>query len=404
MKFYQTTLSNGLTVIAELRASAPSTAIGFFVRAGARDESPEISGVSHFLEHMMFKGTKKRDALQVTYDMAAIGAQANAFTSEENTVYYMHVLPEYLDDAAEILSDMLRPALDSAEFDTEKKVILEEIALYKDRPTHVLFESSVREYFSGHAAGNSVLGSTESVSGISVEQMRSYFDSRYSPANMVFAVTGNTTWEHVLELAEKHCSGWKGEAVGRERLPHNPVSSSKVMHRENLQMAHACLLTRAPSQESELRYSADVLTCILGDGSGSKTFWALIDKGLADSAYIDYEEMDHAGFVYGYVSAEPSRIEMVRDMLGKIMSEPLSFTEDDLTRAKTKIRTRLVLQGESTMRRLTAVGLEWIARGEYSPLEQELSRLAGVQRREIESLVSDYTFAPVTSVTMLPQA
>ena len=403
MKFHHTTLKNGLTIVAELRESAASTALGFFVRTGARDETPEVSGVSHFLEHMMFKGTPKRSALQVTYDMAAIGAQSNAFTSEENTVYYMHVLPEYLNDAAEILSDMLRPALDTEEFNTEKKVILEEIALYQDRPTHVLFENSVREFFAGHTAGNSVLGSTASVSAIQVEQMREYFNRRYSPANMVFAVSGKATWEQVLELAEKYCAHWTGEQVSRDRTHHVPKESSKVLTREGLQVAHACLLGSAPSQESELRYPGQILTCILGDGQGSKAYWALVDKGLADTAYIDIEEMDHAGFIYGYVSSSPDRIEEVRETLRGIMHTPLDFTDDELSRAKTKIRTRLVLQGESSMRRLMSVGLDWIARGRYSTLEEELSRLQQVDRKSIQKLVEEFSFSPTTTVTLLPQ-
>ena len=143
LKFKSTVLKNGLRVVGEQRSSAVSSALGFFVKTGARDEEADVSGVSHFLEHMMFKGTEKRSALDITYQLGAMGAQANAYTSEENTVYYAAVLPEYFSDALELLSDMLRPALTEEEFKVEKKVILEEIALYQDRPTHVLFEASV---------------------------------------------------------------------------------------------------------------------------------------------------------------------------------------------------------------------------------------------------------------------
>ncbi|MCC6952679.1 MAG: insulinase family protein [Deltaproteobacteria bacterium] len=403
MEFRQARLSNGMQVIGEIRPTAPSAAIGFFVQTGARDETPEVSGVSHFLEHMMFKGTAKRSALDVTYDLAKIGAQANAFTSEENTVYYMQILPEFISDGVELLSDMLRPALDETEFSTEKNVILEEIALYQDRPTHVLFEQSLRQHFAGHPAGNSVLGSTESVRALSASQMRTYFQNRYTAANIVFAVTGNANWDAVLELLDKHCGGWESHAVGRDRRPHVPTASTTTLRRDGLQMAHGCLIADGPSEQSEYRYAAGVLSCILGDSSGSKAYWDLVDKGLADAAHIDFEDMDHTGFVYGYVSAEPEKIEQVRDRLEAIMCEPLKFTDEDLVRALTKLRTRLVLQGESTMRRLMAVGLEWIARGRYRTLEEELARLKQVDRSEIQSLLSGISLRPITKVTLLPQ-
>ena len=143
MDFKKYTLENNLTLLGEVNPHAKSVALGFFVKTGARDETADVSGVSHFLEHMMFKGTEKRSALDVTYDLGNLGAQANAFTSEENTVYYASVLPEYFEDTLELLSDMLRPSLSQEEYDVEKKVILEEIALYQDHPMHILFEASM---------------------------------------------------------------------------------------------------------------------------------------------------------------------------------------------------------------------------------------------------------------------
>jgi predicted Zn-dependent peptidase len=174
----KTVLSNGLTVVGEPNPANVSAAIGFFVRTGSRDENEQESGVSHFLEHMMFKGTATRSAEDITFQLGNIGAQANAFTSEENTVYYGAVIPEHLPAMQELLSDMLRPAIDPDEFSTEKNVILEEIALYQDRPTHVLFEKAYRTFYGTHPVGNSVLGSTDSISALTYEQMRGYFERR----------------------------------------------------------------------------------------------------------------------------------------------------------------------------------------------------------------------------------
>ena len=402
LKFYETKLKNGLTVIGEQRESAVSAAVGFFVRTGARDESDEVSGVSHFLEHMMFKGTDKRTALDINYELGSMGAQSNAFTSEENTVYYAMVLPEYFENALELLSDMMRPKLDEGEFETEKKVILDEIALYKDRPSHVLFEAAMRQHFTGHPAGNSVLGTTESITALKQAQMKAYFDVRYAPNNIMLVAAGNFSWERLTELAEKYCGHWEPKEVGRVRIPRPPSTHSLELTKSPLNKSHVCLIADGPSATDPERFDAQVLTCILGDSSGSRLYWDLIDKGLADSASVDTDEMDSAGIVYGYVSAAPDRIDQVTEILRGVMETPLEFTDDDLERAKTKIRTRVVLQGESSLRRLLTVGLDWVYRGSYMTLEEDLKRYEAVSKGSIAKMLQKYSFKPVTHVRMVP--
>jgi len=402
LKFHQTKLSNGLTVIGEERAGAVSTAIGFFVKTGSRDESSEIAGVSHFLEHMMFKGTEKRDALKLTFDLAAIGAQANAFTTVESTVYYAAVLPEYLPNIFEILSDMMRSTLDQTEFDTEKKVILEEIALYKDRPSHVLFEEAMAQFYLGHKAGNSVLGSTESVSGITLEQMKSYFNSRYNPANMVLSVAGAFDWNEVLALAEKYCGAWKSEPVTRVYEAHTPAMRRIEKVKAGMNTVYVSLLAPGPSVQDDESYAMQVLATVLGDVSGSKLFWRLIDKGLCDNAYLEVEEMDQTGMVYAYASCSPENLAEVESALREIISAPLDFTDEELLRAKTKIRTRVVLQGESSMRRMISCGMEWLYEGTYTKLEDDLEKYLKVDRAAIKAALEKFPLSPLTEVILAP--
>ena len=401
-QFSKTELANGLTILGEYRASAKSVALGFFVRTGARDEQPEVAGVSHFLEHMMFKGTAKRSALDITYELGALGAQANAYTSEENTVYYLAVLPEFFSSALDLLCDMLRPALDPAEFSVEKNVILEEIAQYQDRPTHVLFERALREYFGQHPAGNSVLGSISSITALSAEQMRGYFDSRYTASNIVLVASGNFDWNRLVEETTRHTAGWPTDRVERKLDQPQPTPGNLTLNKDDLQMAHLMLIGTGPSAQEESRYAAHCLTSILGDSSGSRVFWELIDKGLVDSASIDNDEMDGTGMIYGYASMEPDRLDEVAGVLREIMTTPLKFNEDDLIRAKTKVGTRLVLQGESTMRRLMAVGMEWTYRKRYTALQQELEAFKKVTKKDIEKLLASYPMTPVTEVRLLP--
>src|SRR5687768_10605119 len=170
MTFHQHTLPNGLQLIGETSPAAKSVALGFFVRTGARDETPDVSGVTHFLEHMVFKGTPRRTALDVNRDFDRIGANYNAFTSEENTVFYAAILPEYLPQAADVLADILRPSLRTEDFDMEKKVIIEEIGMYDDQPMWSAYDRARKLYFAQHPLGNSVLGTAETITALTRDQ------------------------------------------------------------------------------------------------------------------------------------------------------------------------------------------------------------------------------------------
>src|SRR6202790_5178128 len=184
MPFHSHKLPNGLQIVGETSPSARSVALGFFVRTGARDESDEVSGVTHFLEHMVFKGTPRRTALDVNRDFDRIGAHYNAFTSEENTVFYAAILPEYLPQAVDILADILRPTLRDDDFDMEKNVIIEEIGMYEDQPMWSAYDAAKKLYFHDHALGNSILGTADSIRALKRDQMHAYFQRRYVPGNI----------------------------------------------------------------------------------------------------------------------------------------------------------------------------------------------------------------------------
>src|SRR4051794_38935998 len=205
MRFHQTVLENGLQVVAELNDQARSVASGFFVKAGSRDEAPEVAGVSHFLEHMVIKGTPRRDALAVNRDFDRVGAKHNAQTSEEDTFYHVTCLPEYLPPAFEVLSDILRPTLRVEDFETEKQVIIEEIRMYLDNPMSVAYEAAKAAHYDGHPLGNSILGTVDSIGAMTAARMRNYFARRYSPANIVLAFAGKGQWEPLVEMARANC-------------------------------------------------------------------------------------------------------------------------------------------------------------------------------------------------------
>src|SRR5271154_3438377 len=185
MPFHSEKLPNGLQIIGESSPSARSVAVGFFVRTGSRDETPEVCGVTHFLEHMVFKGTTRRTAFDVNQDFDRIGADYNAFTSEENTVFHAAVLPEYLPQAVDILADILRPSLREEDFDMEKKVIINEIGRYEDMPMWSAYDHAKKNYFDDHMLGNSILGTPTSITDLKRDQMYEYFRRRYVAPNII---------------------------------------------------------------------------------------------------------------------------------------------------------------------------------------------------------------------------
>lgn len=400
----QETLANGLHIIAEYHPQAKSSSLGFFVRTGARDESPRESGVSHFLEHMMFKGTAKRNALEITFQLGNIGAQANAFTSEENTVYYASVMPKYFSAAQELLSDMLRPAIDPAEFETEKKVILEEIALYQDRPQFYLFEHATKDYFGDHSAGNSVLGSQQSIADLKRDEMAEYFRRRYSADNITLVASGNFDWRAFFSDAKKYCANWQAFAPQRDAVPYTGNKIRKVYKKKNLTQVHLLFVCPGASAEQEERYAMSLLATMLGDSSGSRFYWELIDSGLADSAGADNDEKQGTGCFMAYASTELKNAPKVEQVMRDILDTPLEFSDADLERAKNKVLTRVVLGGELPMGRLMALGNEWLYRKRIHSLRETIEKVRALSRSDIERALKIYPLKKWAEFKLEPEA
>jgi predicted Zn-dependent peptidase len=404
MRFHHTVLENGLRVVAELNEQAHSVAAGFFVKTGSRDESTDVAGVSHFLEHMVFKGTPKRDALSVNRDFDRVGAKHNAQTSEEDTFYHVTSLPEYLPPAFEVLADILRPTLAEEDFETEKKVIIEEIRMYLDNPMSVAYEAAKSAHFGPHPLGQSILGTVESISALRVEQMREYFARRYSPSNIVLAFAGKTKWDQVLELARTHCAGWQGGETGRQAVRPRGTAAFQAILRAEDQQQTIIGVADAPSLESADRYAAQLLTTVLGDHTGSRLYWTLIDPGHADGVEVSYQDYNQAGAFFTFLSCEPGETQANLERIAEVYAETMSegFTEEELTQAKNKVLARSVLRSERPMGRLASLGFHWAYRGEYLSVEEELEAFSRVTRDDLRRVLDEWALLPMTIVSVGP--
>jgi len=405
MQFHRHVLPNGLQILGEVNPSALSTAVGFFVRTGSRDEVEAESGVSHFLEHMLFKGTERRTAFDVNRDFDRIGADNNAFTSEENTVYHASVLPEYLPDVVDVLADMLRPALRQEDFDTEKGVIQDEIVRYEVQPAWSTYDHARKIYFGKHPLGQSILGSKESIEALKREQMLDYFNRRYVGSNILAVAAGRFQWDAFVELISKHCSHWPSGASGRQNrtqaLGHGGIHA---IHRPKVMQEYVMMWAPAPPADSPLRYAAHILTSIIGDYIGSRLYWALVDPGHADSADMGYYEYDAAGAFITSYSCQPgkanSNLTRVADVLAEVQIK--GVTEEEVQLARTKLASREVRASERTFRRMLGVGRDWTYLGQYRTLDEEIDAIDSVTTDTIRELLRQYPLQQTTTVGLGP--
>lgn len=406
MSFHELRLDNGLQVIAELNDEVHSVAVGFFVRTGARDESPDMAGVSHFLEHMVFKGNERFAADDVNRIFDELGAKNNASTSEEVTLYYAAVLPEYLPRTGELLASLMRPGLRDADFQMEKQVILEEIGMYDDMPTFVAYEKAMGLHFEGHPLGNSILGTVESITALTADQMRRYHADRYHAGNITLVAAGRTSWESIVRLAESCCASWPSGTAHRTLGEIRPTNRTVAFVRDTNLQEHVMQVAAAPPARSPLRHAADLLAVIVGDDSGSRLYWELVDPGHAEVAELGYNEYDGSGAWMTYLSCAP---EQVGDGLARVRAVCDAVNRDGVTaaeieQARSKAMSRIVLRSERPMGRLAALGSNWLYRGEYLRVDEELAAYQSVTPAVIRALLEAYPLLGTTTVGVGPCA
>jgi len=398
--FREHTLSNGLEIVAECHDQAYSTALGFFVRTGARDETPEIAGVSHFLEHMVFKGTPTRSAEDVNRELDEIGSHSNAFTSEEHTVYYATVLPEYQEPAQRLLSDILRPSLRDDDFETEKQVILEEILKYEDQPPFGAHEKCMSAYFAAHPLGHSILGTAASITGLTPAAMRAYFQHRYCPANIALVAAGRVDFEHLVAVARECCGHWPAVPASRPTPRLQPQYPFQVITKESATQQYVVQIASGPSALDSDRYANRILATILGDDSGSRMFWELVDTGKAECASMGAYEFDDAGINMTFLSCAPEEAQQNLEKLREIQEQAVArgVTEQELQLAKSKIASHLVLKSERPGNRLFAVGGEWIQRRDYQTVKESLQGYLAVTLDDLHRVLERHP--PTTTATL----
>ena len=405
MPFLHERLDNGLDVIAETSDSAVSTSIGFFVMTGSRDESADLWGASHFLEHMVFKGTPDIPGDVINRRFDALGASVNAFTNEEDTVYYASVLPEQQSEAFELLARMMRPALREADFDTEKLVILEEIRMYDDQPPFGADDRCRAAFFGTHPLARSVLGSVESIRAMPVEAMRDYHRARYAPGTMVLAASGAVDFPTLVASARRLCGEWTAVPAAERVVPGPPRRAARPaterIARPAATLDYAVRMVAAPGEHHADRHAARLLALLLGDSSGSRLYWGLVDSGEAEQAACIHQEYLDAGLFVTQLSCDAADVDGLLARTGDIYAaaagggiEPAEFE-----RARNKLASRVVLGGERPRRRLFEVGLDWSHSRIYRSVADNLHIVEALSLDDIRRVLAEWPLdAPAATV------
>jgi predicted Zn-dependent peptidase len=409
MRFLHERLDNGLDVIAEVTDGGLSTSVGFFVRTGSRDETDDLWGASHFLEHMVFKGTADLSAEEINRRLDWMGASANAFTSEEDTVYHAAVLPSQQHEAVDLLARMMRPALRAEDFATEKLVILEEIRMYDDQPPFGADDRCRAAFFGGHPLARSVLGTVESIERLPVEAMREYHRRRYSPGNIVLAATGAVDFPALVESAKRLCGDWEPLPAPERRQSPSAASRDHVERivRPTATLEYAVRMSAGPSGDDDDRFAAKLLAVALGDHSGSRLYWSLVDSGEAEHASCHHHDFLDAGLMITQLSCDAADVEALLSRILDIYRDAAThgIGPAEFLQARNKLAGRVVLEGERPRRRLFHVGLEWAHGGLYRSVADNLRIVEGLTAEDLDRVLARWPLAgPGATVLAGPAA
>jgi len=385
-----TVLPNGIRVITEAVPAVRSVALGFWIGSGSRSESSPENGISHFIEHMLFKGTATRSAGQIAREVDAIGGNLDAFTGREMVGYTIKVLDEHLGVACEILADMLlSPKFGPEDVEKEKGVILEELKMEHDDPESAVHELFVRNFWKGHPLGRPIAGTKRTIASFTAESLRRYHRTHYSAANMIVTAAGSLRHEEVLALVERHF----GPLPPGEQAPVRRASEGRAVfrlkRRRTLQQLQLCVGAPAVEAAHPLHFACYTLNVILGGSMSSRLFQGIREEqGLAYSVFSELNLHRDTGCIAVYAGTSPENgrrvLELTLSELGRLKQQPVP--EEELRHAREHIKGSLLLSLESTGSRMSNLARQWLTYGRFYSLDELAQAIDSVTAADIQQL------------------
>jgi predicted Zn-dependent peptidase len=411
----RTEFSSGLRVVTERMPGVRSVSLGFWVLAGSRDEPPAISGSSHFLEHLLFKGTQTRSARDIAEAFDAVGGDVNAFTSKEYTCYYARILDKDLELAVDHLADMLQHStLRSPDLEGERQVILEEIHMHEDSPEEVVHDLFTETLWPDHPLGRPVLGTADTIKAATRDKVRRFYRTHYVPGQLVVAAAGNLRHEDLLRMLDERMDVGRavesGEPAGWRLRAHEaaPVSSSRpLIKRRKTEQAHICLGTNGLARSDPDRFAFLIVNGALGTGMSSRLFQEIREKrGLAYSVYSYHSQYTEAGLFGCYAGTTPVRAPEVISLLRAELDDVAGggLTDEEFERAKGHVTGSMVLSLEDPGSRMSRIGKSEIGHGEILTVNDSLKRVQHVTLDDARRVAKRVLGQPMTLTVLGPFA
>jgi predicted Zn-dependent peptidase len=400
MSVRRTVLPSGLRIVTEEVLSVRSAAIGIWVNVGSRDETPAVAGASHFLEHLLFKGTTRRTALEISATIEAVGGEMNAFTSKEYTCFYARVIDTDLPMAIDVVSDLITSSIVSAlDVDAERKVVLEEIAMRDDDPSDLVHDLYAETYYGDTTLGRPILGTVKSIKEMSRSSVFNYYKKKYLPQDLVVAVAGNIKHKRVVAMVEEALSRDNFlDVKGAPQIRPNTPVKTKPMHSVGLltrktEQAHMFYGMEGVARSDDRRFAMGVLASALGGGMSSRLFQEIREKrGLAYSVYAYAQQFAGSGQIGFYAGCNPTKaievVEIIREVLADVAENGMSHEE--IERAKGAVRGSLVLSQEDSASRMSRIGKNEIVYGQVMGFDDILKAIARVNPTDVREIASEY--------------
>ena len=392
--------SSGLRIVTEEVPSVRSAAVGIWVNVGSRDEAPATAGASHFLEHLLFKGTTSRTALEISSSIESVGGEMNAFTSKEYTCFYARVIDTDLPMAIDVVSDLITSSIVTAlDVDAERKVVLEEIAMRDDDPSDLVHDLFSDTYYGDTPIGRPILGTIDSINGMSRSTVFNYYKKKYLPQDLVVAVAGNIKHKKVVAMVEQALSrdNFLDVLAGPVIRPNIPVKNTKqqsvgLLYKKSEQ-AHMFYGMEGVARADERRFAMGVLSAALGGGMSSRLFQEIREKrGLAYSVYAYAQQFAGSGVLGFYAGCNPTKaievVEIIRSVLSDVADN--GMTHEEIERAKGAVRGSLVLSQEDTGSRMSRIGKNEIVYGQVMDFDDILKAISRVSAEDIREIASEF--------------
>jgi predicted Zn-dependent peptidase len=383
-----TELDSGIRVVTEAVPSVRSVALGLWVRTGSRDETPAQAGVSHFLEHLLFKGTKRYSAIEIAEVFDGLGAAVNAATGKESTNLYARFLDTHTDEAFDLLSEMLLGPT-YPEIDSEREVVLEEIAMYEDEPSDKVHDVLDRAVFGGHPLGRRVLGEAEVISSIPVPDIDAYHRAHYTGANIVVAAAGNIDHEKIVELSRRHVEPPTADGDGGALEAPRVDGAQVAFQQKDTEQFHICFGGPGIDRNDDRRYALSILDAVFGGSTSSRLFREVREKkGLAYSVGSYTQQYVDSGLIGLYVGTREDNVQEACEIIGRELASVHTdgVTDEELARAKEHVKGRMVLSSESTAARMGRIGKSVLFGTPLLTLDQLIEKVDAVTSEDVAEL------------------